>query len=85
MQKTHAYLLDAFQGRLGASFVERRDYALGNSEHLLIERDEWPDVVKAGSHLHMSAIVRGSGPRCPYCQTTPDADDVLNSDERLYW
>ncbi|VDB85607.1 unnamed protein product [Peniophora sp. CBMAI 1063] len=66
-ENTHAYLSRAFQGRRGATYVARKAYSLGDSDHLLIGQSEWSDVVRAGSRLHMSIVVREKRPRCPYC------------------
>ncbi|KZV68792.1 hypothetical protein PENSPDRAFT_504974 [Peniophora sp. CONT] len=82
-ENTHAYLLRAFQGRLGVSYIEKRDYALGDSEHLFIEQHKWSVIVKAGSRLHMSVVVHGNGARCPYCGAVSVSGNDLNIDDRF--
>ncbi|VDC03064.1 unnamed protein product [Peniophora sp. CBMAI 1063] len=67
-KNTHDFLLQAFKGRKGLSFVQRRDYALGDSNGMVIEPQKWALSVRPGSKLNMSVIIRDGSARCPYCQ-----------------
>lgn len=81
----HLYLLRTFRGRVGASYVNKRDYGLGDSEHQLIKRGEWSDVVKAGSRLYMTLVIRDQAPRCPYCQVITNGSEASLGDGRIIW
>ncbi|VDC02445.1 unnamed protein product [Peniophora sp. CBMAI 1063] len=82
-EKTHSYLLQAFQGRIGASYVQRRDYGLGNSTTLLIEPEQWSHAVKSGATLKMCAIVRDLSAHCPYCRTPSTGNEERFEDGQI--
>ncbi|VDC03062.1 unnamed protein product [Peniophora sp. CBMAI 1063] len=84
-QNTHDFLLQAFKGRKGLSYVQHRDYALIDSRGTMIEPQKWALSVRPGSKLNMSVIVRDGFARCPYCQHetvtargSQDADGRIN-------
>ncbi|VDB84609.1 unnamed protein product [Peniophora sp. CBMAI 1063] len=80
---THAFLVQAFRGRPGASFVDGGCYALGNEEHLLISSTEWSTIVKSGSRLNMSLVIGLPVSLCPYCQTETYGDEFVLADGRI--
>ncbi|VDB86444.1 unnamed protein product [Peniophora sp. CBMAI 1063] len=75
-ENTHEFLLEAFQNRTGISYVRGRKYALSDSERLLIDPESWPRVVKAGSKLRMSIVIRELACLCPYCKTSPSGNEL---------
>ncbi|KZV67497.1 hypothetical protein PENSPDRAFT_653984 [Peniophora sp. CONT] len=82
-ENTHAFLLQAFRGRLGAPYVENRDYCLGDTQHLLIDPGRWTQIVRPGAKLKMSIIIRKQAPRCPYCQAVTSGRECDSGDGRI--
>ncbi|VDC04283.1 unnamed protein product, partial [Peniophora sp. CBMAI 1063] len=82
-ENTHTFLLQAFQGRLGASYVKRRAYGLGNDEHPLIQPQSWSSLVHPGLTLDMSIMVRERTPRCPYCYAARSGNETEIYDGRI--
>ncbi|KZV75328.1 hypothetical protein PENSPDRAFT_106654 [Peniophora sp. CONT] len=82
-ESTHNFLLQAFQGRVGMSYVQRRAYGLGNSEHLLIGPRLWSQVVRSGLTLKMSVVVRERTPQCPYCRTARNGENSADNNGRI--
>ncbi|KZV75306.1 hypothetical protein PENSPDRAFT_600332 [Peniophora sp. CONT] len=82
-ENTHNFLLQAFQGRVGMTYVQRRDYGLGDSDHAVIEPRSWPQLVRSGSRLNMSIVIRERTPQCPYCRTERDGREVVTDDGRI--
>ena len=85
LQSTHAFFLQASQGRLGSSYVQARCYAFGDSEHLLIKPESWAMIVRPGSKLTMSIVVNKSTPCCPYCLTTSAGSEAEIFDHYTLW
>ncbi|VDC03187.1 unnamed protein product [Peniophora sp. CBMAI 1063] len=82
-EKTHLFLLDAFQNRLGDSYVRRHEYGVGDDERGLIEHESWARRIKPGAILKMSIIIREQVPRCPYCLTETTGNETVSEDGRI--
>ncbi|VDC02444.1 unnamed protein product [Peniophora sp. CBMAI 1063] len=82
-ETTHAFLLQAFQGRVGVSYVQRREYGLADSNKNYIEPSKWSKSVRPGATLRMSAIVRDLVPRCPYCGISSTSDESRCGDSGI--
>ncbi|KZV62747.1 hypothetical protein PENSPDRAFT_238552 [Peniophora sp. CONT] len=82
-ESTHAYLVQVFHGRPGASYVDQESYGLGDEAHPVIAAEEWSNIVTPGSVLNMSIIVSAPAPQCPYCKAGTSGDESVLDDGRV--
>ncbi|VDC03191.1 unnamed protein product [Peniophora sp. CBMAI 1063] len=82
-ENTHRFIVNAFRGRVGLSYVQRRNYGLGDSAHLVIEPESSSQLVRPGSRLNMSVIIRERVPRCPYCEMERNGRENVLDDGRI--